>query len=142
MYIQRICLDCVKEFTARTTVKQFCSLQCAGRNHKKRKRQEKIRNSNVETLAARVKPNLDIESKQFLSILDACALLGISRQSLWRAMKIGRLCSVRIGRRVVLRRQDLDRLVSLGPAETQGIHRNDKGQTVYEEAEAWGANPL
>ena len=137
IYIQRICLDCGKEFTARTTVTQYCSLRCGGRNYKKRKRQEMIRESNVETLTARIKPNLDIESKQFLCIVDACALLGISRQSIWRAMKSGRLCSVRIGRRVVIRRQDLDHLVSLEPAAKQGIHRNDKGQTVYEEAEAW-----
>ena len=131
IYVQRICHDCAKEFTARTTVTKFCSDMCASRNYKKRKRGEKIYSSDSETSAVRSKPLVDVQSKQFLCIVDACLLLGVSRQTVWRAIKSGRLNSVRLGRRVLFKRDDIDRLFGPAPAITQGILLNDKGKAIH-----------
>lgn len=40
--IQKICLFCGKEFIAKKTTTQCCSLQCSQHAYKKRKREEKI----------------------------------------------------------------------------------------------------
>ena len=40
--ISKICQHCGQEFVAKTTVTKFCSDNCAKRNYKKRKREEKI----------------------------------------------------------------------------------------------------
>lgn len=110
--VQRVCQQCGDEFTAKTTVTKFCGDICAKRAYKQRKRDEKITESNVETAKVIALPILEVQSKEFLSIADACLLLGISRQTIWRAMKAGRIEPLKLRGRRVLRRGDIDRLFS------------------------------
>jgi excisionase family DNA binding protein len=114
--ITRICLHCGNEFTAKTTVTKFCGDYCSKRNYKKRKREGKIADSNTETVARQTEPitarQAEVRAKEFLSVKDACVLVGVSRWTLARAIKDGQLNAVRFGRRVVLKRGDVDRLFS------------------------------
>ena len=108
--LQRICQHCGNEFTAQTTVTKFCGDYCAKRAYKLRKRAEKVAASNEETRQVIEKPIEELRAKEFLSIADACLLLGISRTSLWRAVKDGRLTIANIGKRKVLSRTAINRL--------------------------------
>lgn len=47
-----------------------------------------------------------------ISVTDAAALLGVSRSSAYEAVRKGELPSIRIGRRVVVPRPALDRLLA------------------------------
>jgi len=105
--LRRICGHCQQEFTAKTTVTKYCSDICAKRAYKARIRKAKIEQSNKETHEMEIKP---IQDKEFLTIAQACKLLSISRWTIWRAVNRGELKAGKIGRRVILRRADLDRI--------------------------------
>lgn len=110
--IQRICKECGREFTARTTVTQFCGNNCAKRNYKIRVRQGNIERSEAETERTRQKPLEDIRQREFLSIAEAAVLVGVSRWTLHRAIVSGAVQSAKLGRRRIIRRESIESLFS------------------------------
>lgn len=110
--IQRICEFCGNEFTARTTVTKYCAHVCASSAYKARTRNTKIKISSKETAQAVSIPIAKIQAKDFLSIDDACKLLGVSRWTLSRAIKEKRLKAVNLRKRIVIKRTEVDRLFS------------------------------
>lgn len=108
--VQRICQYCNSEFTAKTTVTKYCSDTCAKRAYKARKKGEKIVASNRETTKVMVQPIEVLKAKEFLTITEACELLSISRWTIWRAIKRNELNAGKIGRRTLIKRNDLDKL--------------------------------
>lgn len=108
--ITRICQFCGESFTARTTVTNYCSHRCSARAYKQRERKSNIEKSASETVKVISTETVNLQSKEFLSIKQACQLLNVSRWTLSRAIKDGRLYAVRFGRRIVIRREDIDRL--------------------------------
>lgn len=105
----RVCEECEKGFIARTTVTRFCSLPCNRKNYKKRIKQANIENSNQETLE-KMKQRTETTSKDYLSILEACALLSVSRTTLWRLIKKEEIKITKIGSRTIVSRQSIDKL--------------------------------
>ncbi|MEM9918641.1 MAG: helix-turn-helix domain-containing protein [Bacteroidota bacterium] len=105
--VQRICQQCGEEFTAKTSVTKFCGDRCAKRAYKARKRAEKIEASNKETKEAIQQPIIALQAKEFMSIADVCKVFGLSRTSLWRVIKSGKLKTGKFGRRVIIRKADL-----------------------------------
>jgi len=73
--VQRICQLCGKEFTARTTVTQFCSDTCAKRAYKAMIKDKKIESSNQEIKQIKEKPIEEIKAKDFLTARDVAKLL-------------------------------------------------------------------
>ena len=61
--VQRICQHCGKEFTARTTVTQYCGDNCAKRAYKAKQRAAKVESSNRETQAIKTRPIEELKSK-------------------------------------------------------------------------------
>ena len=110
--ITRICQFCDSEFTARTTVTKYCSHRCASRAYKARQRGKDIVKSNKETKEIIAAPIIELQAKDFLSVSDASELLGVSRWTLSRAINDGRLNVVRFGKRIVIKRTEIDRLFS------------------------------
>ena len=110
--IQRICEFCGNEFTARTTVTKYCSHPCASMAYKARTRNTKIKVSNIKMTQSVSIPIARLQAKDFLSIDDACKLLGVSRWTLSRAIKEKRLKAVNLGKRIVIKRTEIDRLFS------------------------------
>lgn len=108
--VKRICEQCGREFEARTTVTKTCSDTCAKRAYKARQRQAKVDTSDQQTRQAIVKPLEEIRAKEVMNIADASRLLGVSRWTLWRAISSGSLHAVKLGRRTLIRRTDIDRL--------------------------------
>ena len=108
--VQRICQQCGNEFTAKTTVTQYCGDVCAKRGYKARLRQAKIEQSNTETQTIRNKPLAELQEKEFLSIAETCALLGLSRRTAFRLIQSGRIPAAKFGRRVIIKRTDLEQL--------------------------------
>src|SRR3982751_6203109 len=108
--VRRICEQCGKEFEARTTVTKTCSDACAKRAYKARQRTAKVEVSNEQTRRIIAKPIEDIRAKESLNIADASRLLGVSRWTIWRAIGAGNLNAVKMGRRTLIRRSDIDKL--------------------------------
>lgn len=108
--ITRVCEYCHSEFTARTTVTKYCSHPCASRAYKARARGSKVAKSNAETVQTLSAPIVELQTKDFLTVAEACQLLSVSRWTLGRAIKDERLKVVRLGKRIVIKRSDVDRL--------------------------------
>ncbi len=108
--ITRICQFCGAEFTARTTVTKYCSHPCASKAYKQRTRNQSIEKSVAETVQLISVKKTEIQAKDFLSISEACELLNVSRWTISRAIAAERLKAVRIGKRVIIRRKDIDEL--------------------------------
>lgn len=108
--IQRVCQHCRKEFMAKTTVTKFCSADCSKRSYKQRKRGGQIQYSEIQTTQIKSAPMLEIQSKDFISITEASLLLGVSRWTVSRAVANKTIPSLRLGRRIVIKRNELDKL--------------------------------
>ena len=108
--IKRFCEQCGEEFTAKTTVTRYCGDRCAKRAYKARKRAEKIEQSNKETKQVIERPLVELQAKEFLTIQETCQLIGVSRTTLWRTIKKGKLKAGKLGNRTVIRKTDLQNL--------------------------------
>jgi excisionase family DNA binding protein len=109
--IQRICQFCSKEFLARTTVTKYCGDVCAKKAYKARIKSFKIENSNTQTFQIKNLPNdrmIEIGAKEYLNIEESCVLLSVSRWTLWRMIKDGRMTATKLGRLIRIKRSAID----------------------------------
>jgi excisionase family DNA binding protein len=116
--VERICKHCNSEFTARTTVTQYCGDRCAKQAYKARLKQAKIDYSEAETKAIRNEPVAEIKAKEFLSIAETCVLLGLSRRTVFRLLQSGRLPAAKFGRRTIIKRASIEALFASDGAES------------------------
>lgn len=115
--IQRICMFCGKEFTAHTTVTKYCGDVCAKKAYKARIKAMKVEDSNTETFQIKHFSNekiKEIGSKDYLNIEESCLLLSVSRWTLWRMIKSGRIPALKIGRLIRIKRTDIDEFFNQG----------------------------
>jgi excisionase family DNA binding protein len=110
IYLQKICQECSQEFIARTTVTKYCGDLCAKRAYKKRKRSEKIAESNQETELQKIQPLLVLKEKTYLSINETVVLLGLSRRTLYRLIEKGQLQADKVGGRTLIQRKNIERI--------------------------------
>jgi excisionase family DNA binding protein len=108
--ITRICQNCGQSFAAHTTVTQCCSDRCAKAYYKKKKRTAKIEHSDREVAVVMKAPLEVVQAKEFLSINDTERLLGVSKSTVMRLLKNGRLPCAKLGRRTLISRAHIDQL--------------------------------
>lgn len=110
--IPKICSFCNNGFVAKTTVTKFCSQNCASKAYKLKKKYEKVENAQVQEYNKSVGIDMPlIQSKDFLSIKEACLLLGISRMSLYRYIKNKTIQSSKLGGRIIIKKQVINNLI-------------------------------
>ena len=109
--IDKTCRHCGVAFTAKTTVTKFCSDRCAKLNYKKRKRREKMSQA-VQKEAQHQRQAFDsaLPQKPFLSVKEACALLGASRWTVYRMIEKDQLQASKLGSRTIIKREAIDNL--------------------------------
>ena len=112
--ILKICEYCGKEFTAKTTVTRFCSDTCAKRAYKQRARQKKIDSAIGETKALKIASLTDIKAKDYLSVTEACSLVGVSRRTIYRMIQRKELPIAKFGARTIIKRSAIDQLFKTG----------------------------
>ncbi|WP_422359113.1 helix-turn-helix domain-containing protein [Reichenbachiella sp.] len=110
--IARICQHCGTEFIAKTTVTKYCGDNCAKRAYKARKKEEKINQSNRETVQVVKQKNVPESfapiSGEYLSVEDLNRMLGVSEKTVYRMIKSGSLKAKKFGRKYIIRKKDLD----------------------------------
>ena len=113
--IERVCEFCKCKFVARTTKTKFCSHRCSSRSWKHTARQEKIVVSNIEsTISGKIRRTVnfpELAEKQLLTITEASAFLNITHVTLRRWIKEKRILSSRIGKKHLIKREHLDKLI-------------------------------
>ena len=107
--VQRVCQNCGREFTARTTVTKCCSDACSKRLYKKRKRSASIEKSDQETLSIKIKPIEELKAKEFLTVREVATLLQCSLRTTYRLIKLGNLKATNLfERKTLVRRTDIE----------------------------------
>jgi len=123
IHIQRICQHCGNEFTARTTVTQYCGDACSKRAYKARVKAGKVEVSNKETQRIKTQPIEELKLKAFLSIAETSTLIGISRRTVYRLIERGELITGKAGKRTIIRRSDLEQLIFEQPLTVTPKHK-------------------
>lgn len=109
--VLRICQQCGKEFTARTTTTQYCGQHCSRRAYKSRIRASKIETSNKETQRIKNQSIDELRAKEFLSVTQVSKLIGCSRQNVYSLINSGKLRATNILlKKTIVLRSDLDEL--------------------------------
>lgn len=109
--VQRICQHCGNEFTARTTVTQYCGDNCAKKAYKARLKAKKIEASNKETLKIKTQPIEELKAKEFLTVREFALLLNCSLRSAYYYIEKGNIKAVNIGQRITrVKRSEIDKL--------------------------------
>jgi len=109
---KKICDFCGKEFEANTLYTRYCNHTCNSRHYKKMKRDEKIQSVLQPQQAESEQQKIDnaIQQKEFLSVDEAATLLGASRRTIQRMIAKGALKVGKLGRRIIVRRNEIDKL--------------------------------
>lgn len=98
--IPRICEFCGKPFEAKTVATQYCSKECghkAGTLRNKEKREENRRTTILQVKADEI---ASIQTRPYISILEAVTLFGISRSTIRRLIMSGKISAVNLGSRL------------------------------------------
>ena len=122
--IKRLCQYCGNEFTSKTTITRYCSHICNSRAYKAQVKKSKVEASNIETKQIKNKPIDELRAKEFLSVKDACNLLGVSHRTIYRLLERGELKAGKIGKRTIFKRSEIDRIFELpitAPPVTESI---------------------
>lgn len=116
--VKKVCQHCKQSFIAQKTTTKFCSLQCAGRNYKKRKKEEKITETILETNDQLLKDSLrngiptavaekEKQKSDWISINEVAELLGVGVRTLYRFQKKSSIPKLKIGRRLLFHKQQV-----------------------------------
>lgn len=111
--IQRVCQHCQTEFTAKTTVTKYCGDDCAKRAYKVRKRNERIQESNKQTIATKTIHIEEIKAKDYLTAKDVALLLNCSTKTVYRLIDKGILKATNLSDRMTrIKRSSIDNVLS------------------------------
>jgi len=109
--IPRVCEHCSKPFEAKTVTTRFCSVSCANKAGKERKKLEKEQKEKETLLNKYSKKIAEVQTREFISVSEATVMFGISKDTLHRLIKRGMITSVNLGVRLTrIRRSDLEAL--------------------------------
>ena len=107
--VQRVCQNCGREFTARTTVTKCCSDACSKRLYKKHQRSASIEKSDKETFSIKIKPIEELNAKEFLTVREVATLLQCSLRTTYRLINFGNLKATNLfERKTLVKRSDID----------------------------------
>lgn len=113
-----------------------CSDLCAKRLYKQRKRDELSGKAHQEVKDFIEKPMSVIKEKDFLSVAETCALLGVSRWTVYKAVEERRLVATKIGRRTIISRQGINALFAIANVK-------DEPQELSKQSEIdWSKTPI
>ena len=92
--IPRVCEHCRKPFEAKTMITRFCSKACGHNANNARKKAERKEEQRQE-LIAKIPSN-----RPYISIAEAVLLFGISRDTIYRLVRMGKIPAVNLGERL------------------------------------------
>lgn len=113
--VEKICEHCNKEFIAKTLKTRFCSHLCNSRAYKARKRADKFKEVKVNNDSSLPIPSASIlstiQEKQILTVEEVSKLLRISKPTVYRIIKEGKLKAVKFSERTTrIYRSEIDKL--------------------------------
>ena len=92
--IPKVCEHCGKHFAAKTVTTRFCSKECGHKANNARKKAER-KEVKQQELIAKI-PN----NRPYITVSEAVILLGISRDTIYRLIRNGKIPAVNLGERL------------------------------------------
>lgn len=109
--VQRVCMYCGKEFTAKTTTTKYCSHTCNSRAYKSNLKKLKVELNDIKTKEETTKPMEELKAKEFLNVRETAILIGCSRQTVYALINTGKLKGVNIKeKKTIVPRIEIDKL--------------------------------
>jgi excisionase family DNA binding protein len=98
--LPKICEHCGKTFEAKTVTTRFCSDACNNASLRKRKKQALEEERKQQILQESTAAIADIQTRPYISIAEAVVLFGISKDTIRRLIKAGKIPAVNLGQRL------------------------------------------
>ena len=98
--IPKICEQCGKPFEAKTVVTRFCGPICVNKSGKEKKRESEDVERKQSILEQSTNQIAQIQTRPYISITDATVLFGISKDTIRRLIKAGKIPAVNLGQRL------------------------------------------
>jgi len=98
--IPKICEHCGKPFEAKTVTTRFCTPNCANRSGKEKKKQAQEAERRQTILEQSVNKIAEMQTRPFLSISEATMMFGISKDTIRRLIKAGKIPAFNLGTRL------------------------------------------
>lgn len=98
--IPKVCEYCKKPFEAKTVLTRFCSRQCVNKADHAKKMGDKEQTKAQAVKALKTEVIADIQSRPYISIPEATLLFGISKDTLRRLIKSGKIPAHNLGQRL------------------------------------------
>ena len=142
--IKKICEFCGCEFEAYTQVARYCSHDCNRKASREIKRKEVIfLTASMASQTKRERAKSDLSEREYISISDAAAIMGVSRWTIYRNVVKGCIPAKRLSQRTTLiRKKDIEALFDvIEPYEvlTTGVRKPiDEWYTIDEVTEKYG----
>lgn len=92
--LERKCERCGKTFLAKTIYSKYCSEACSKAAYREKKRESKKEEQRQE-LASKIP-----EERPYISIAEAVTLFGVSRDTIYRLIRRGKLPAINLGERL------------------------------------------
>lgn len=93
--IRRKCMVCGEPFMAKTIESWYCSPRCSKKAYKHR-RDEEIRHSKLDVIVRKIP-----KSQEYVKVSEAYALFGISKDTLYRLIRKGKIPYVNAGKKMI-----------------------------------------
>ena len=93
--IRRKCMVCGEPFMAKTIESWYCSPRCSKIAYKRR-RDEEIRHSKLDVIVRKIP-----KSQEYVKVSEAYALFGISKDTLYRLIRKGKIPYVNAGKKMI-----------------------------------------
>ena len=130
--IERKCKVCGKPFFAKTVTSWYCSKNCTCAAYRIKKREEKKEQQRKEQ-AAKIP-----ESRPYISVPEAVALFGVSRDSLYRLIRKGTIPAINIGERLTrISRTHLESMFPLVDASPVQAEQPKQANYKFDESDCY-----
>ncbi len=142
--IRKICEYCGCEFEAYTQTARYCSHDCNRKAYREIKRKKIISlTASIASQTKREQARVDLSEREYISISDAAAIMGVSRWTIYRNVVHGIIPAKRLSKRTTLiRKKDIEALFEVvEPYEvlTTGERKPiDEWYTIDEVTEKYG----
>jgi excisionase family DNA binding protein len=98
--IPKVCEHCGKPFEAKTVITRFCSNACNNAFLRLRKKQALEEECKQQILQENVATIAEIQTRPYISIAEAVVLFGISKDTIRRLIRAGKIPAVNLGQRL------------------------------------------
>lgn len=136
--IPKICPQCGKPFEAKTVATVYCSHYCVDKASKARKKQALEEERTQTLLQEKAETIATIQTRPYISIAEAVVLFGISKNTMHRLIKAGKIPAVNLGERLTrVSRTHIEAMFTAVPIPEEKLQEPQSKKLQYETSECY-----